>query len=142
MTTRRRFLAIAGSAAAMASQACSAGVSPASIGDVPAGNVAALPVGTLRVVDSQAVCIGRDSRGVYAMTLTCTHQGCDMGQQGSVSAQAITCSCHGSVFDANGNVVRGPASVPLAHFAVSVDAAGALTIHGETEVDPATRLPA
>jgi Rieske Fe-S protein len=136
---RRRFLVLAGSATATA--ACSsAAVGPASVGDVPAGNVSSLPVDALRVVDSQPVCIGRDSSGVYAMTLTCTHAGCDIGQTGTVSPQGLQCACHGSRFDANGNVVSGPASAPLDHFAVTVDSSGNLTIHGGQVVDSGQRL--
>ena len=141
--TRRRFLEIVGGAAA-ASAAAAAGYgcssSASAIGDVAAGNVSALPVGTLEVVGSDPVCIARDSGGVYAMTLTCTHAGCDIGQGGTLTPTLITCPCHGSQFDGNGNVVRGPATSPLAHYAVSVDASGNLTIHGGTEVGETTRL--
>ena len=86
------------------------------------------------------MCIGRDSGGVYAMTLTCTHAGCDIGQTGSVGPQGLFCGCHGSEFDANGSVVRGPASRPLDHFAVTADSAGNLTIHGGQTVSAGTRL--
>lgn len=112
------------------------------MGDVPAGNVSELPIGTLNVVGSEPVCIGRDPSGIYAMTLTCTHAGCDMAQHGTVSAQGIACGCHGSEFDPNGDVVRGPATQPLAHFAVTVDASGNLTIHGDQIVAASQRLPA
>jgi cytochrome b6-f complex iron-sulfur subunit len=135
---RRRFLKVA--LAAATGTACSSSTSFAPVGDVSAGAVSGLPVGSLRPVGSEPVCIGRDGNGVYAMTLTCTHQGCDMGATGTVSPQGIQCGCHGSEFDANGNVVRGPANAPLQHFAVSVDPAGDLTIHGGTEVDASVRL--
>jgi Rieske Fe-S protein len=137
-TTRRRFLELAAGVAGAV--ACSSGVSPADIGDVNAGNVSALPVGTLRAVGSQPVCVGRDAAGVYAMTLTCTHQGCNMAVDGSVSARGVSCACHGSTFDPNGSVVHGPAPSALDHFAVSVDGSGLLTIHGGQQVDASTRL--
>jgi cytochrome b6-f complex iron-sulfur subunit len=137
--TRRRFLLVAGHAVAVG--ACSsAAVSPAPVGDVEAGNVSALPVGSLRAIGSEPVCIARDSGGVYAMTLTCTHAGCDIGQTGSVSPQGLVCDCHGSEFDANGAVVQGPATQPLDHFAVTVDASGDLTIHGGQTVSATDRL--
>lgn len=139
-TTRRRFLEIVGGAAAASLCACSGPAAPAPIGDVAAGAVSALPVGTLAPVDGEPVCIARDTGGVYAMTLTCTHQGCNIASGGTVSAALIQCPCHGSRFDANGNVLAGPASAPLVHYAVSVDTAGNLTIHGGTEVSAATRL--
>jgi nitrite reductase/ring-hydroxylating ferredoxin subunit len=137
--TRRRFLIVLGEAAALG--ACSAaGVSPAPVGDVAAGRVADLPVGSLRIVNALPVCIGRDAGGVYAMTLTCTHSGCDMGQTGSVTPNGLFCGCHGSEFDANGNVVRGPASQSLDHFAVTADSGGNLTIHGGQTVSASDRL--
>lgn len=141
---RRRFLVLAGaSVGAAGAVACgsAAAVAPASVGDVPAGNVSSLPAGSLRVVQGEPVCIGRDSGGVYAMTLTCTHAGCDIGATGDVSASGLLCGCHGSRFDANGNVVSGPAPSPLDHFAVTADASGNLTIHGGQVVDAAQRLP-
>jgi len=138
--SRRRFLVVAGAAA---TGACSsAAVPPAAVGKVAAGNVASVPVGTLQAVGGEAVCIGRDANGVYAMTLTCTHAGCDMGQAGTVSPQGLVCGCHGSEFDANGNVTRGPASQALDHFAVSVDGQGNLTIDGNTVVGASERLKA
>lgn len=116
------------------------GAAPAQIGDVAAGNVADLPAGSLHALGTSPVCIGRDSKGVYAMTLTCTHMGCNMAIRGNVSASGIYCACHGSRFDANGNVQNGPASSPLQHFAVSADGVGNLTIHGGTDVSSSTRL--
>lgn len=121
--------------------ACSGGgATPAQVGVVSAGNVAQLAVGTLRVADGAPACIGRDAEGVYAMTLTCTHTGCDMGTNGSVSSQGLFCGCHGSEFDANGSVLRGPARYPLDHFAVTVDETGNLTIHGDQVVAATERL--
>jgi Rieske Fe-S protein len=139
MIRRRTFLKLVGGAAA--ANACTAGgVAPENVGDVSGGSASALAVGSLSPITGEPVCIGRDAKGLYAMTLICTHQGCDMGQQGSVSAQGLFCGCHGSEFDADGNVLRGPASAPLAHFAVSADASGTVTVHTGTEVDPSTRL--
>ncbi len=125
--------------------ACGAGLvgcdTPASPrGLIPAGPLAELPEGTLRRVPPQAVAIGRDADGVYAMTLICTHVGCDMGVDGSVSFDGVVCDCHGSRFDANGAVTRGPANDPLEHFAVLVDEAGELTIDADAVVAAATRL--
>lgn len=136
---RRTFLKLLGSTAA-ANACTTGGVPPAAVGNVAAGNESSLSDPSLKAVAGQPVCIGRDAKGIYAMTLICTHQGCDMGQAGTVSASGLFCRCHGSAFDANGNVVGGPAPSPLAHFAVSADAAGNLTVNTDMEVDPATRL--
>ncbi len=142
-SSRRRFLeVIAASAVVPFSAACGGGgggIAPAKLGAVPAGNVSALPVGTLRAVPGVPACIGHDAQGVYAMTLTCTHAGCDISD-GTVAASGLVCRCHGSGFDANGAVTNGPATEPLQHFAVSIDAQGILTIHGDMNVGASTRL--
>ena len=141
-SSRRCFLSVVGGAALAGAgvTACSsAGVGPASIGDLPAGNVSDLPLDTLRAVGSSPVAIGRDDQGVYAMTLTCSHEGCNMASDGSVSFNGVYCSCHGSRFTNNGSVVSGPAPDPLQHFAVELDSAGELTIHGGQNVSSSTR---
>ena len=143
---RRHFLKVLAATAAMpplvsAAAGCSSSATaPETFGDVSGGTVASLPVGSLVVVTGVSAAIGRDAKGVYAMTLTCTHQGCDIATRGAVAPSGVSCSCHGSTFDANGNVTGGPASGPLAHFAVTADSAGNLTVHGSQQVDSATRL--
>jgi nitrite reductase/ring-hydroxylating ferredoxin subunit len=141
--SRRRFLCVlAGSTlAGVAGCGPAQGVGPEPIGDVSAGNVSDLPVGTLRAVGTVPVAIGRDAGGVYALTLTCSHSGCNMAVDGSVSMAEIDCSCHGSRFDANGNVAKGPAPDPLQHFAVEIDPMGMMMIHGAEYVSPQVRTP-
>jgi Rieske Fe-S protein len=109
---------------------------------VAAGNVSSLPQGTLRAISGEGVAIGRDAAGIYALSLICTHSGCDMSVDGSVSAGSIDCFCHGSVFNSQGAVLRGPAQTSLPHLLVTEDAAGNLTIHGQQVTDASTRLPA
>src|SRR5206468_2284720 len=102
---------------------------------IAAGSASGVQPG-LHAVPGAAVAIGRDSSGIYAISLVCTHQGCatDLGSSN------IECPCHGSVFDLSGNVVRGPARSALPYLAVTEDAAGQLTIHGDQEVSRSTRL--
>lgn len=137
LTRRQTLHLIFAAGAATAIPACS-GAGPATFGDVSGGNVSALPVGTLKVVPGVPAIVARDAGGVYAMTTTCTHQSCDMSS--GVSNSGVDCNCHGSKFDVNGNVVRGPANSPLEHFGISVDASGNITVHGGTTVDAAVRV--
>ena len=143
--SRRHFLKVLAGAATLPSIAaagCSANgasTGPLSFGDAPAGNVKSIANPSLSPIPNQPAAIGRDAGGLYAMTLTCTHQGCDIGETGTVSTSGLQCGCHGSTFDANGNVTGGPAQMPLAHFAVSVDESGNVTVHGGQEVDSSTR---
>jgi len=140
---RRGFLVVVGGTTFASALGCSdpAGVEPEPIGDVPAGNVSDLPEGSLRAVGSTPVAIGRDSNGVYAMTLTCTHEGCNIALHGSVDMQGVRCSCHGARFSANGAVRSGPAPDPLVHFAVEIDTGGEIMIRGEQRVSTNTRTP-
>lgn len=139
--SRRRFLKLLGGVSALgALSACSsASSSPESFGDAAAGNVSDLAVGSLRAVSGAPAFIGRDEQGVYAMTSTCTHEGCDLIGQGSIDNSVVSCHCHGARYDLQGNVLGGPAKSALQHFAVSVDSSGALTVHGGTPVAESVR---
>lgn len=55
-----------------------------------------------------------------AYSLICTHQGCAAAVQDGTQ---IVCPCHGSRFDANGNVINGPAARPLPALTTSYDPA-------------------
>ena len=58
----------------------------------------------------------RTSGGVYyAMTTTCTHQGCIINQYDSGSKEFV-CQCHGSTFSVNGAVTNGPATSALRQY--------------------------
>ena len=51
-----------------------------------------------------------------AISLTCTHQGCTVQRQ--VDGQFL-CPCHGAVYDAEGQVVAGPAKRDLPRFQIA-----------------------
>lgn len=138
VATRRIFLTTLATAALAG---CGASTSPAAFGTASAGNVKDIAVGSLALVGSEPVMIGRDSGGLYAMTVTCTHQGCDVEPSGSGSSARVRCPCHGSEFDRNGAVTHGPAGAPLAHFAVEIDASGNVTIRGDKQVAADVRTP-
>ena len=135
---KRRSLLILGGAGALAIRC--GGMGGSLQAEVPAGNASSLTAGTLRAVAGQGVAIGRDARGIYALSLICTHEGCDISQGGFVSGSGIQCPCHGAIYDAQGNVLGGPAHGALVHFAVTEDGSGALTIHTDQQVPESTRL--
>jgi Rieske Fe-S protein len=110
-------------------------------GPVGAGNVSALTVGSLRAVPGEAVILGRDAGGLYAMSAACTHAGCMLDVFSAGSGEELSCPCHGSLFDANGEVTRGPARAPLQHYQVDVAADGTITIQGGTPVSAEARTP-
>ena len=73
---------------------------------VPAGEVP--PQGAL-VYRDQRLALLRDGAGFYALSLVCTHLGCTV----TVSSGRLSCPCHGSEFDRQGRVLKGPADKPL-----------------------------
>ena len=142
--TRRSLLGVAAAGAAAALLPAGCGRQSASVesGPIAAGNVSALTVDTLQVLDGPNIVLGRDAGGLYAMSAVCTHAGCVITTAGSTAAAGLVCDCHGSQFDAIGDVTRGPAGAPLQHYAVEVDASGNIIVHGDQPVTVDTRTPA
>jgi len=144
-SSRRVFLHVLGGSAGLGvASLCGLGCSNATGGNGPAGtisagNVSDVAVGSIAAVDGMSVAIARDEGGLYAMTLICTHQDCDMQYDGTVTPDGLTCTCHGSEFDVNGAVTRGPAVTALEHYEVTVDSAGEITINADQVVDASTR---
>jgi cytochrome b6-f complex iron-sulfur subunit len=138
--SRRALLVVGAGAAASQAIGCGGPLSESLPAEIAAGAESSVTAGTLRPLEGQGVALGRDANGIYALSLLCTHEGCDISSGGSVSASGIQCGCHGARFDAQGNVVQGPARSSLVHFLVTRDAAGQLTIHTTESVDPSTRL--
>jgi len=63
-------------------------------------------------IDGRRVGIYRDNDGVlHAVNPVCTHMGCTI--QWNKDENTWDCTCHGSRFDYEGNVIGGPAMVPL-----------------------------
>jgi nitrite reductase/ring-hydroxylating ferredoxin subunit len=136
-TTRRTFLQVVGAGAGAVTLggftlACGAAPLPAGgqAKDVPQG---------LSQLSGQSVILGRDAGGLFAMSSICTHAGCDMVSQGSITSSDVTCLCHGSVFDTSGAPTAGPANQPLQHFAVTIAADGTFSVDTGTTVSAATR---
>mmetsp|Transcript_108723 Transcript_108723/g.272472 ORF Transcript_108723/g.272472 Transcript_108723/m.272472 type:complete len:233 (+) Transcript_108723:90-788(+) len=73
----------------------------------------------------------------FGVGAVCTHLGCTVPW--NIAANRFCCPCHGSQYDENGKVVRGPAplSLPLAHTSV-VD--GNIAVSPWTETDFRTGL--
>lgn len=51
---------------------------------------------------------------VYALNLVCTHLGCTV----NVTPSGLVCPCHGSAFDKEGRVLKGPADRALERYEV------------------------
>ena len=73
-----------------------------------------LPVGNARIVEVEGDTVGayRESEEwVLAVGLTCTHLGCTV--RWNQAERSWDCPCHGSRFDATGQVLEGPAREAL-----------------------------
>jgi cytochrome b6-f complex iron-sulfur subunit len=74
-----------------------------------------VPANGALVFQDERLALLRDGSGIYALSLVCTHLGCTV----VVSAGELACPCHGSIFDRQGAVLKGPADRALQRLQVS-----------------------
>jgi Rieske Fe-S protein len=76
-----------------------------------------VPVGSGVIVDD--VVITQPSAGVFkGFSTTCTHKGCTLNE---IADGTIDCPCHGSKFNLDGTVAKGPADKPLESKDITVE---------------------
>ena len=75
---------------------------------------AELPVNGALVYKEARVALMREGEAVYALSLVCTHLGCTV----NVTPTELICPCHGSSFDRQGVVLKGPADRQLPRYQV------------------------
>lgn len=88
------------------------------------GNIVSYPIGSRTLLADIPAILVRTEDSVSALSLVCTHLGCTVEQ----SAGTFLCPCHGSRFDKDGKVTKGPAVEPLEVLTVEQDADGNLTV--------------
>ena len=76
------------------------------------------------------ICHG-GGKEIGAISLVCQHLGCNVAP----SSTGYDCPCHGSKYDALGDVTHGPAQIGLFWFDIS------LMANGELQVDKGTKVP-
>ncbi len=76
---------------------------------------------------------GPDTIRNYGLNAVCTHLGCVVPWQ--ASENKFICPCHGSQYNEQGKVVRGPAPLSLALAHVEVDDSDTVTVSPWTETD-------
>lgn len=65
---------------------------------------------------TQGIMIANAGTFFFAVSSTCTHEGCTVGY--NATAGKVQCPCHGSEYSTNGNVLTGPATRALQSFTV------------------------
>lgn len=68
-----------------------------------------LPAKGALIYREARVAVLQDGGRIYALSLVCTHLGCTV----KVTSNELVCPCHGSVFDRQGRVLKGPARSDL-----------------------------
>jgi len=79
-------------------------------------------------VDGHKVLVTRADKSITAMTNVCTHRQCAI--KPTTGKDMLTCGCHQAQYNFDGTNAKGPATKPLQHYAVRINAAG------NVEVDP------
>jgi len=80
----------------------------------------------------------RDANGLYAVSAICTHEGGTVNVMGS----DYVCPRHAAVFDFDGNVLGGPAPLPLPHRAMCMLDNGNIGVNPSATVPQTQRLDA
>lgn len=86
--------------------------------------------GTAKYFEEGRFFVFGDEAGLWAISALCTHLGCVVKQ----STDGFSCPCHGSEFDAMGEVIRGPAPKGLAWLAVEPQPNGQLVVNSTRTV--------
>ena len=104
---------------------------------VAVGQLEDYPPGSPTYVPEARAYIGHDERGLYALDAVCPHLGClvEPGRK-----DGFTCPCHGSRFDADGQVRTGPATKSLSYLYLWREEDGQLMMDRAEVVDATTRL--
>lgn len=93
---------------------------------------------THRRIEKRNIWVFRDSLGIYAISAICPHLGCTVSE--NPKANGFTCPCHGSEFNAAGDVLSGPAPRGLDWLEISLAADGTLMVDTNKTVSRESRF--
>jgi len=89
------------------------------------GPAANYPQGSATLLPQIPATLRHLSEGYIAISMKCTHLGCTVGKPGD----SFECPCHGSRFDENGKLTRGPATRDLPILRVEENDTGNLIVY-------------
>ena len=89
------------------------------------GSRAKYPPGTRTLLPDVPAIIISTGDGITALSLVCTHLGCTVEQ----SPTGFKCPCHGSRYNAQGEVEQGPARLPLHRLRIETVGDQQLVLH-------------
>src|SRR5512135_946423 len=89
------------------------------------GSASRYPAGSKTMLPEIPAMLISKENGFTALSLVCTHLGCTVEQADG----GFRCPCHGSRYDAQGNVERGPARQSLKQLRVEVTSEGHVLVH-------------
>jgi Rieske Fe-S protein len=105
---------------------------------IPIGPPGDYPLGALVYVVEARAYVGHDAEGLYALDAVCPHLGCLVKRR---KRGEFACPCHGSFFEADGQVRTGPATKPLCYLYLWLDEEEVQLMIDRTQpVEPTTRL--
>jgi cytochrome b6-f complex iron-sulfur subunit len=98
---------------------------PAPRTDFDLGLVSDFTTGSRMLRPEIPALISRTDAGFSILSLVCTHLGCTVENK----PEGFICPCHGSRFDLNGKVTRGPAFQPLRFLRYEITQDGHLHVY-------------
>lgn len=89
------------------------------------GPTSKYPLDSRTLLPDVPVVLIHNAAGFSALSLVCTHLGCTVEQ----NADGFACPCHGSRYNAEGSVQRGPALKPLRQLRIEIKTDNNLVLH-------------
>jgi len=93
--------------------------------DFDLGSTSKYPTGSHTVIPEVPALLIHTENGFAALSLVCTHLGCTVESK----PEGFACPCHGSKFDLQGKVTRGPAQKNLNSLRTGISSDGNLHIY-------------
>ena len=145
-STRRRFLFVTGTTSIIAGTIGFVGATVRFLfpnvlyeppSRFPVGRPEDFPPESTTFLSDRQLFLFRSASGFHAISSVCTHLGCNVRRLGP---EGFSCPCHGSLFDADGQVIRGPATRPLASLGLQLSPRRKLVVDQRRIVEPTYRF--